>query len=144
MANGLSKSIGQIGVGDMVAAFKGAAPWVARRVTALVTVGTVKPTICIDGVYVTRNHRFLRPDETWTRAEDLKPGDEIVRADGTLLVVSGMWEGGNRPVYNFTVDELHTYIAGGMRVHNMKDAKGGRVRISRRPRNPHLALRLAA
>ncbi|MEQ1718806.1 MAG: hypothetical protein ABL907_22935, partial [Hyphomicrobium sp.] len=100
-----------------------------------------------DGTRVTPSHRYLRPDGSFEEIATILAMDGmVVAADGTPTQVTGRliratdagsdatWieqdpinVGGVlvRPApifgwrtYNFTVEGLHTYIAGGLRVHN--------------------------
>jgi hypothetical protein len=62
------------------------------------------------------------PDEgQWKKVEDLRPGDELLRADGTWAAVVGVRrrEGGAK-LYNFEVADNHNYFVGelGTLVHN--------------------------
>lgn len=135
MDDGTEKSIAEISEGDRVMAFDGMGMLRGRRVTALVSRGELRPTLEIDGVRVTATHRFLTPVGEWVRAHKLQVGDELVTASGRPHAIRSITDGGERRVYNFTVAELHTYVAGGFRVHNSK-AKGG-VIPGPRPTDPN-------
>jgi len=59
--------------------------------------------------------------KSWVRASDLKPGDEIVLADGSTAVVETVTADKElSTVHNFAVDVDHTYFVGetGAWVHN--------------------------
>jgi len=100
-----------------------------------------------DGTRVTPNHRYLTPRGTFEPIVDILAGDGlVVAADGGIVKVTGRricasdvgsdaawieqepYMAGNTLVkpapvfgwrtYNFEVEGLHTYVAGGLRVHN--------------------------
>jgi hypothetical protein len=120
MADGSVKPIKNVQVGDQVAAFDGFGPLASRRVTE-VLVHDAPMALQVDGVIVTPEHRFLTPDGGYARIGELAAGDRIVRHDGSLHTIGSITEvSGNRKVYNLEVDGLHTFIAGGYRVHNRK------------------------
>jgi hypothetical protein len=57
----------------------------------------------------------------WTEARDLKSGDLMFTADGKLLTISSIEvDGREETVYNFEVEDFHTYFVGesGIWVHN--------------------------
>jgi hypothetical protein len=85
----------------------------------------------------TWNHPFRRfksvlPGDTssienseWTETRDLKKGDHLYSADGSLLVVeSVIIEQREETVYNFEVEDFHTYFVGedSVWVHNQSCA----------------------
>lgn len=123
------KSIKDVAVGDLVMAFEGAGPLESCRVTDVRSHEGRKVTDI--GVGVTGEHPFLRPDGSWINAEDIGIGTQVLFEDGepytvwAVLPVEGL-----HTVHNLTVDRLHTYIAGGFRVHNSK-RYGGTVRRHR-------------
>jgi len=58
-------------------------------------------------------------DPGFAKVEDLEPGDIIFAEDGSEVTVTEILPGGEYDyVYNLEVEELHTYIASGIRVHN--------------------------
>jgi hypothetical protein len=59
----------------------------------------------------------------FVEAGDLAEGAELVTANGTATVVRRRWIEGERLVYNFEVNETHTYFVGdtGAWVHNACD-----------------------
>jgi hypothetical protein len=64
---------------------------------------------------------FSIENSEWTEARDLKKGDHVYSADGSLLVVeSVIIEQREETVYNFEVEDFHTYFVGedGVWVHN--------------------------
>lgn len=75
---------------------------------------------------VTANHYIRTPskqsDETdkgFARADQLDIGDVIYAESGDELIVNAVEDGGVYDyVYNFEVQDFHTYIAEGIRVHN--------------------------
>ena len=72
----------------------------------------------------------------WREARDLKKGDQIYSADGSLLVVeSVIIEQREETVYNFEVEDFHTYFVGedGVWVHN--EAGCGQISLSATPKS---------
>jgi hypothetical protein len=72
-------------------------------------------------VRATRGHPFWVVGQGWTRAEELRPGDKLVTHGGvTVSVLRGRTLDQRIPVFNFTVEELHTYFVGAQSVwvHN--------------------------
>lgn len=58
-------------------------------------------------------------DPGFAKVEDLEPGDIIFADDGSEVTVTEVLPGDKYDyVYNLEVEELHTYIASGIRVHN--------------------------
>ncbi len=67
------------------------------------------------------NEQFAIENSEWVEAKDLKSGDRSYVADGTLLVVdSVVIDHREETVYNFEVEDFHTYFVGevGVWVHN--------------------------
>jgi hypothetical protein len=82
-----------------------------------------------DGTICTPDHRFL------SREGEFKPVIELdggIQWDGTKAPFLIVAEPTKQVVYNFTVERLHTYIANGWRVHNIKDM-GGLISEARVP-----------
>lgn len=61
------------------------------------------------------------------RVKDLRVGDRVETVNGPAAIKSLVKVERAVTVYNFNVGVLHTYIANGVRVHNVKLAGGGRV-----------------
>ena len=71
--------------------------------------------LVIDGelVETTPEHPFYTEEGEWIPAGELEIGDEIVSSDGdTGTVESVEFIAENQTMYNFTVDEAHTYFVG--------------------------------
>jgi len=136
MGDGAEKAIEQIQYGDLVATFDGLGDLTSRLVTQ--TFVNRKPQLLeLDGgVRVTPDHPFLISDGSFVPIKEvLRRGLQIVDQHGALRSVSGAMVAadtlqvadavgmggevfGFNTVYNFTVDDLHAYVAGGWRVHN--------------------------
>jgi Pretoxin HINT domain len=70
---------------------------------------------------VTAEHPFGVAGKVWTEAQDLKSGDEVETATGQLVrVISIGTSAGRQVVFNFEVEDAHTYFVGGFSswVHN--------------------------
>jgi hypothetical protein len=86
--------------------------------------------IRVDGkeIVTTPEHPFWIPEKGWTRAGDLSVGDELLlKSDEIVTVEFVQHEILESPVkvYNFEVEDFHTYFVGnsGVLVHN--ECKGG-------------------
>lgn len=128
MADGTERRIADVRVGDLVASFLLTGPLQPCAVTAL-SRHADRPTILVGDVETTREHPFLTR-LGWRPAGELRAGDRIVKADGHALELRAepLPSGRRQTVYNLTVAVLHTYVAGGLRVHN-KFADGGAVSV---------------
>lgn len=76
-----------------------------------------------DEIVCTREHPFYVPVRGWTAACDLRTGDILVRSNGEYVVVEAIkHELLESPitVYNFEVEDFHTYHVGSasVLVHN--------------------------
>ena len=76
-----------------------------------------------DEIVCTREHPFYVPVRGWTAACDLRAGDILVRSNGEYVVVEAVeHELLESPltVYNFEVEDFHTYHVGSasVLVHN--------------------------
>ncbi len=133
MADGSTKPIEQVQIGDAVLAFDEASGQLA---TGTVVHTFVHPDterlVTVNGTLVTTvNHRFYTGGR-WVAAERLSVGDDLLHAK------SGAAEGeaalsiepeavrqvasldGKATTYNFEVAQHHDYFAGGVLVHNLK------------------------
>jgi hypothetical protein len=76
-------------------------------------------------VRVTGEHPFLTPSGFYIKADSLEKGSPLVGADGeTVDVLDVVFGGDKEDVFNFEVGDLHTYVAAGLRVHNIKHEGG--------------------
>lgn len=130
LANGKRKPIAEVRVGDLITTTDTkTGKTLKRRVTRLI-IGHGKKTLVrirLRGhvltataghpIWVTSKHR-------WTRARNLRGGDRLRDPNGRLATVQGTRTvvAANRTVYNFTVEDTHTYyVAAGKSwalVHN--------------------------
>jgi hypothetical protein len=70
-------------------------------------------------IRATLRHPFYVKDRGWVAAADLKPGDLLRTADDRYVPVIETFRNGDvEPVFNFCVEDWHTYFAGGVLVHN--------------------------
>ncbi len=95
-----------------------------------------------DEIISTPAHPFYLPDEGWTTAEYLDPGDTVVLANGDFDVIDEVYhETLAEPVtvYNFNVEDYHTYYVGedSVLVHNKCSVNKNGVKIDVRTSNEH-------
>jgi hypothetical protein len=82
----------------------------------------------IEKLGTTAEHPFWVKAQGWVFASKLLPGDEIFTSNGGWLRVNtGTWLSERQTVYNFEVDEFHTYFVGKHKawVHNNPCAHQG-------------------
>ncbi|WP_208727396.1 polymorphic toxin-type HINT domain-containing protein [Leptospira bourretii] len=75
--------------------------------------------------------KFSIENTTWIQAKDLHPGDLALRADGQELVITDITiDERVETVYNFEVEEYHTYFVGdvGVWVHNQSYHENNNLR----------------
>ena len=78
-----------------------------------------------DRLRVTASHPMLSDGE-WVKAGDLKVGDHLTAADGSVVTVATIEKvPGPVTVYNFEVNPYGTYVANGIVVHNRSSIKDG-------------------
>ncbi len=122
MADGSTKPIEKIKVGDMVSAFNETTQKMQPdKVTKLFRHPKEDTYLIVNGhLKVTPIHRVLSKGK-WAQIGDLNVGDTLTNAMGkdvpieTIVTAKDSVE-----VYNFEVNPLHTYVAAGFVVHNRK------------------------
>lgn len=137
--DGTLKPIEQVMIGDVVRSFDRRAD-VSGQVTGVTahTANTYYVLTLADDttLQVTGEHPIYAPRLTrsvervhgdFVRVKDLQTGDTVETVSGPVQVTGKQPVERSVTVYNFNVDLLHTYIANGVRVHNVKLAGGGRV-----------------
>jgi flagellar biosynthesis/type III secretory pathway protein FliH len=131
MADGTTKRIDEVQVGDTVLATDPTTGRTeARVVTALVVGAGQKDLVELSTtggkIVATQGHPVWAANlREWVPAGDLDPGDRVVSADRRMAAVTSTREWtGYQQVYNLTVDGLHTYyvVAGraDLLVHNVQ------------------------
>jgi hypothetical protein len=81
-----------------------------------------------ESLLTTADHPFFTAAGEWVEAAKLKVGQEVQSLDGELLRVEKVEKGDGRvAVFNFEVDEDHSYFVGGSRlgVHNCSGLSPG-------------------
>jgi RHS repeat-associated protein len=135
MADGQGKPIDEVKVGDEVKATDPATGRTAtKRVTGLhLNLDTELADVTVTGgrgntstVHTTQHHLFWnRTAGTWTTAAALRPGEQLVTPDGVATVVSVRSFTSAHPMYDLTVQDIHTfYVNAGktpVLVHNCSD-----------------------
>ena len=135
------KFIEDIKVGDLVLAFDCFGDLVPKAVSATHQNSTKQFYELDSGLLVTPGHPFLTPSGKFEAISSILSGEgQVVLADGSIRAISGKliqisdtvrpsyrsFDGSSAinmatqswPTYNLTVDDLHTFVAGGFRVHN--------------------------
>jgi hypothetical protein len=130
MADGLTKAIDAIAVGDQVVARDEKTGLTATGAVSRIFRHRVSETLLLemDGgeiVETTAAHRFAAEDRGFVSAGQLRPGDRLsTHSEKGAGVVSAEARPGAMTVYNLCVDRFHTFFVGGagLWVHNLKDA----------------------
>lgn len=73
-------------------------------------------------ILVTGEHPFKVPGggDEYLTVDDMVVGDLLLTEEGETVEVVSKTPGPSRTVHNLNVEGLHTYMAGGLRVHNEK------------------------
>ncbi|MFN3077130.1 MAG: hypothetical protein ABT940_09670 [Alphaproteobacteria bacterium] len=124
MADGTEKPIADIVAGDNVMAFDGFGALTPARVARVHDFGEAEVVRLEAGgrtIEVTPLHRFLTGDGSFKSLAHFGADDRLVAADGTVGGSARVTGGTSRArIYNLTVENMHTYVAAGLRVHNTK------------------------
>lgn len=75
----------------------------------------------VEPIRTTPGHLFFTADRSWAEAQSLAPGEDVLSASGESIHVARVSRvPDTATVYNFTVDETHTYFVGSKMawVHN--------------------------
>ncbi|NCQ79423.1 MAG: hypothetical protein GPI99_15230 [Microcystis aeruginosa W13-15] len=118
MSDGTYKPIEQVKIGDEVMAFDGLGELQPRQVTqTFITLD--QEVVQLGNIKVTLGHHFLQADGSFKALGEIDNNGFLVGVTGKLIPHPGIKQvAGKYTVYNFTVEDLHTYIAGDYRVHN--------------------------
>ena len=131
MANGTTKNIEDIQVGDKVMAIGGridsvtdvhdlsVADHVLYTINGMITATEAHPFMTRDG-WKSANPEASRPiyEEYGFEIGQLEVGDMLIGIDGEVELTSLERSEENVQVYNFTTESTHTYAAEGLIVHN--------------------------
>jgi Ca2+-binding RTX toxin-like protein len=116
------RPIEAICVGDEVLAFDpahGVAGILQPRRVVRVFQTPAKEIFNLGGVHVTAGHKFFTSHGIFKPINEFTASDYLVGKNGEFSIFPGLIKvDGHHKVYNFEVDDLHTYVAGGWRVHN--------------------------
>ena len=127
------KRIDEIQIGDKVWSYNVETDELALKEVVNVFVRETKELIHLTTdkgkIDTTSNHPFYVVGKGWVAAGDLEVGDQIYALDGsTATVLIWEYEELEEPltVYNFEVEDYHSYFVGGfgVLVHNSYDAAG--------------------
>jgi len=131
MADGFSKAIEKIKVGDQILTFQNDNSKVLKpAIVQGISQHLVDRYLVInDSLKVTPEHKIYLNGQ-WTYAGLAKVGDILIGEDGLpqKIYAIGEQQMKNALVYNIVVGKYHTYFAGGYFVHNQE--KGGEPRIN--------------
>lgn len=128
------KPIEEISVGDLVYSYNENTGTVGVNMVteAFVNQSSTIVNLCVNGetISTTPNHPFFVADRGWMKAETIIPGMEIMLMDGSSAVVNStqLQPIDAVDVYNFTVDNDHTYFVGEtcLLVHNQCNTLQGK------------------
>ncbi|WP_246036453.1 polymorphic toxin-type HINT domain-containing protein [Cellulomonas telluris] len=123
LADGTSKAISDVRVGDTVLAVAADGTTAHRQVVATITGHGAKDLVDLTlvgsggggppgdtTITATDGHLFLTADGDWVPAGDLKTGDQLVDPDGTPVTLAATTHRSQTAtVHNLTVDTDHTY-----------------------------------
>jgi len=122
MSDGTTKSIEKIKVGDSIKTF--ANPQSKKLVSAKVGktfIHTVSGYLLINNQLRVTNTHNLYINGRWITAGEARIGDQYLDASGNYKSITSIQSmSGLYNVYNFSVDNQHTYLANGFFVHNDK------------------------
>lgn len=120
LGNGVYKNIENINVGDYVLSYNEQTKEVSKQQVSDIFSKEVCEIIELniggETIQTTTNHPFYLPlYDCWVKAESLKAGDYVLSANKTLTMVENckiVSKQNGVKVYNFTVDNNHTYFVG--------------------------------
>ncbi len=124
MADGTERAISQLKAGDKVLAFdENSKTQTIAQVTHLHSRMAGGYFVLNDKIKVTEEHPFY-VEGRWVPTSALKLGDNLMSIDGQALKLKSK-EKISKPieVFNVTVDQVHTYYAAGILVHNKPPAR---------------------
>lgn len=126
-ASGMTTSIENINVGDYVWSYNQSSKTNSMQKVTDCFVKEVDELVDIkingETITTTRNHPFYLPNyDAWVTADSLKNNDFVLTYNGLYASIEGVYiyDCANTKVYNFTVENNHTYYVGGegVLVHN--------------------------
>jgi len=119
MADGSTKPVEQIKVGDMVMSYDESTGFMKPApVVAVHAPFTADSYFVINGtVRVTATHPFFSSGG-WINTQDLKVGDRLTGSDGSTTIATIEKVEEPARAYNFQVGDGGTYLAAGIVVHN--------------------------
>jgi len=122
MQNGKTKNIQDIKVGDFVSTLSSDENGDMVTAKVLKTFKhTVSGYLIINGSLKVTPEHILNLNDTWQEAADTEIGDHLVGINGQQITVGSVeYIKGSFEVYNLEIENEHTYIAGGVWVHNDK------------------------
>lgn len=122
LANGKTLPIEKINVGDEVMAFDEATKTLKKdKVKTFFIHDADRYLIINHSLKVTQNHPVYFEGK-WIEIGKLKVGDNLLDSEGKPLSMTSIQEVREKvKVYNLEVNPYHTYIAGGIVVHNKPD-----------------------
>jgi hypothetical protein len=124
--------IDELSPGAWVLAFGDRATLVPRRILARRTypggrLWCIRLHTPIPSILATGRHPFLTV-RGWVRADVLRPGDRLRMGDGRWQAIASVRKiSASTPVYNLITEWDHTYVAGGVVVHNFARLRTLRV-----------------
>ena len=119
LADGSLKPIEAVKVGDLVMAFDEKTKTLKQNKVKETFTHEAENYLIINGsLKVTENHPVYSEGQ-WVEIGTLEVGDELLNAQGELTIITSIQRVKEKAqVYNLEVNRYHTYIAGGIVVHN--------------------------
>ena len=102
MADGASRPIEKIRLGDIVMAFEGLGPLEPRAVIGRRE--QIREVVSVGGTLATPDHPFLRPDGSFTPVGEIGAEGRLIVSDGTDRPAPVIVPVGVMPVYDITVE----------------------------------------
>lgn len=120
MADGSEKPIDLVQAGELILAFDEATKSFKADAVKRAFIARENGYFVINGrIKVTGDHRFYIKGK-WKKARKLRAGDSLLTADGQSEDIASVEKKkGEVLVYNLEVNPYHTFVAGGVVVHNL-------------------------
>lgn len=122
MADGSHKAIEDVRVGDQILTREHErSDTLVPATVASLHRETVRETLLVNGSFGLTDNHVIFLNGRWTEAKKMKVGDTLLNEKGEWVLVESITKvQDTRQVYNFEVENKHSYFADGHYVHNDK------------------------